>query len=519
MQTLPTLSSPANKIDSAALDSTHSPKASRVAALLILLGAALRLGFYMISDNCGGDAGAHAALAALWMKHPYPKVIFHTFPPGHFWLIGALSLVVHDVASAARLLSLVLGIASLFLVWKLARILYGDSAALLSLATFALYSIHIAYSTTSSAEVTYLFFALAAIMLFFAYFQEPGKLWYLAFSGLTLSAGESVRYEAWAVFGGLGLILAAFSLSNGGWKGWLRPVLTFGVTAGAWPAFMMSYCWRRYHDPLYQVHWSRGMVMQDLQWVPWSHQLAIMPVVLTLTLTPILIAAVVFGLAESFRSRIRSAFALLVLFFVLVVTYQLVSGGLLGLARYTITTGTLFAVVAGYGVQSMFQKLAPAWSRFALVAVVALLTLNLAVLLCVSEIPNAYADTFASVSPRLRYLTRIAEVGGYLKHHMTASDAVIIDDYRVESNVIAEAADLPILPGDRAYLAGVKSPVSPGEFLVTRHPRFLVYSDRGTLSTSLYVPAGCSERTAFVGITFRCVFANEIYRIFELSYP
>jgi hypothetical protein len=35
---------------------------------------------------------------------------------------------------------------------------------------------------------------------------------------------------------------------------------------------------------------------------------------------------------------------------------------------------------------------------------------------------------------------------------MTPEDAVVIDDYNVESNIVMAAAGMPLLPGKRAYI-------------------------------------------------------------------
>src|SRR5208283_5298121 len=95
---------------------------SRYAWALIAVGALLRVVSFFFSNNSGGDAGAHVELTAIWLQHPTVKFVFAVYPPGHFWLIGLSTLMVHDVLTAGRLLSLVLGIASLILVWKTARL-------------------------------------------------------------------------------------------------------------------------------------------------------------------------------------------------------------------------------------------------------------------------------------------------------------------------------------------------------------------------------------------------------------
>src|SRR2546425_9780794 len=210
--------------------STNSPQTStQIATGLILLGASCRILSYLFSSNAGGDAGVHVALTAVWLQNPAPRFVFDVYPPGHFWLIGLSSLAVHDVVVAGRLLSLVLGILSLFFVWRLARLMYGMWAGLLSLAIFSLYSLHIAYSTTSSAEVSYLFFFLAGAYSFFCGLQGGSvQVRHLAVAGACLSIAESIRYEAWVLFGGLFVILAILMATRedfGQWRHWLSPLL------------------------------------------------------------------------------------------------------------------------------------------------------------------------------------------------------------------------------------------------------------------------------------------------------
>ena len=153
-------------------------------------------------------------------------------------------------------------------------------------------------------------------------------------------------------------------------------------------------------------------------------------------------------------------------------------------------------------------------------AVVAFLLINLGAILALSELPNPYANKFASVSPRLKYLPRIAQVGEYLRTHMGPQDAVVFDDYQVESNIVADAAGLPTLPGRRAYLASSRNnEVDVQEYIHREHPRFLVYSDQGTLRNSLNLPRACTPAANIEGVEFHCGYANQIYRVYELSYP
>jgi hypothetical protein len=207
------------------------------------------------------------------------------------------------------------------------------------------------------------------------------------------------------------------------------------------------------------------------------------------------------------------------LFFAMVEVYELFSGGLLATARYTITSGAMLCVLSGLGFEKILQKLTPARVNLARLVVVSLLLLNCAMLLATSATSGRLADEVASVSPRLRYQPHIADVGNYLRTHMGANDAVVFDDYNVESNILAEAAGLPVPPRQRAYLASKKNEITVLQYVEAEHPRFLVYSDQGTLRQWLDLRPD-SIRTQQIGRTeFRCVFVGQVYRVYELNYP
>ncbi len=486
-------------------------------------GALLRVLFLCLSDNAGGDAGAHVSAAAAWLSHPSAKFVFGTYPPGHFWLIGLVSLVVHNVLWAGRLLSLVCGIASLYVVWRIARLCYGPSCALLSLAIFTLYSLHIGYSTTSSAEVPYLFFLLAGTYLFLSSLQaRSNQIRRLFLSGLLFSISESIRFEAW-------VFCAAIAVTAGfAWMVSLRrqgvEVVPFGgwvLAAGLWPAFMMAYCRHFFGDPMYLVHQNRLRVLESLKTVSVAHQFAVMPLAI---LASVSAPAVLAGLAGEFSSlSLFSAETFVLagatLLFAAVEGYEIATGGLLALARYTITLGTMLCIMSGAGLEWAIEKWMAQHAALLRRGFVALAGLNCLLLACASFYSNPLANELASVSPRLRYPRHIAEVATYLRRHMKPEDRVVFDDYKVESNIVSDASGLPILLGDRAYLASRKNEISVAEYIAKEHPRFLVYSDQGTLRQSLDLGHGCLGAQRIDGIVFRCAYSGQVYRVYELIFP
>jgi hypothetical protein len=512
-------------------DSSHAGHTSRrysvFAALLILVGAILRTASFFYSSNTGGDAGARLAITAEWLQHPVFKVGFGAYAPGHFWLIGLFTLLFHDVVFAGRFLSLVTGIASLYLVWRLARHVYGEPSGVFALAVFAFYSLHIGYSTTSSAEVSYLFFLLAGLTLFFGFFRDDSRpLGQLALAGFSLTAAETIRLEAWAIFFGLGIILAILAYqdqaSRPDWFGrWMKPVLTLGLTAGAWPIFSMAYSLIVFRNPMLVLSQHNNVVTAWFKAhpVPLGYQLALGPGVLLISLSPLAVLAAVHGFFKSRSSRLAASFAVLTLFFATVQDYEIATGKLLAMARYTITLGAMLSVIAGWGFECLCTRLFSERRRFACTLVITFyLAGNLATVFLLAEYPNRFSGKVASLSPRLRYSPHILSVGDFLRTHMSGGDTVVIDNYNEESNVVAEAAALPLLVGSRAFLANTAHDQTVDQYIVTQRPRFVVYSDQGTLRRWLKLPQECG-RVQIDGMNYQCAFTNPIYRIYQSTTP
>jgi 4-amino-4-deoxy-L-arabinose transferase-like glycosyltransferase len=498
---------------------------TRAVALLILLGAGLRVLSFFYSANTGGDAWARAALTAEWLRHPTFKIVFDAYPPGHFWLIGLSTLIFRDVVFAGRFLSLVLGIASLYFLWRLTRNLYGRGSALFALAVFSTYSLHIGYSTTSSAEVPYLFFLLCGLATFFDYFRRALRpLHLLVLSGLCFSAAEAIRLEAWVIFFALGIAFALLQYqdcrSESPWfQQWFKPTLVFAVTGGAWPLFSMIYSLAVFHDAMPVLSQHNALVTGWFKShpVPLFYQLAVFSGALLISLSPLVVVTAIWGFLSSWKTRLGATFAALALFFSAVQIYEIAAGKLLAMARYTLTLGTMLAVLAGYGFEQITVKFFSRYRILVYASVIALLVMNLSVVLFLSEHPSRLSDKMASVSPKLRYPATIASVGEFLRQRIRADDALVIDNYNEESNVVAQAAGLPLLPGKRAFLANTRNEVSIEQYIAAQRPIFLVYSDQGTLHTSLPISPGCGVET-INGIIFRCAFANRIYKVYELSY-
>jgi len=248
------------------------------------------------------------------------------------------------------------------------------------------------------------------------------------------------------------------------------------------------------------------------------HDLAVMPVATLVSVSPLAILAAIVGIAVSLSSTRSRMFAAAVVFFGAVQSFEILHGKLLATARYTITIGTFLCVISGCGFERFIQKFRLHSLNLARVAVVGLLILNCGALLTLSMRSGSIADEIASVSPRLRYQPHLALVARYLRTHLGSGDDVVFDNYNVESNILAEAAGLPVPPGNRAYMASKKNKIPVADYIASAHPRFLVYSDRGTLRQSLSLPRTCSGTVEIGSTELHCMFADDVYRVYELTY-
>lgn len=480
-------------------------------ALAVCAAAAvLRLASFFLSENAGGDALARAQLTARWLQNPGLELHFDVWLPLHFWMIGAVSVLVGDVGLGSRLLSLVLGIASVYAIWALTRELDGPESADYSAIVFAFYSLHIAYSVTSSCDVPYLFFVLTGLALFFRG-RRTRSLWLFLWGGLALTLGAGIRYEAWVVIAALNAVL----LFRRDFKG----LLVFLPASGAWPAFWMAYEWVTRGNPLYSPALNYSWVANDLNFYGASliYRLLLPPGVILITLTPLAVLGFVLSARRVWKVRGALAeFAFVLAFFAAVQFYQIAAGGTMSYARYTLTLGGMVATLAGVGLYRSFPR------RGLLLGV---LTANLCALFLLASVGNPFINKVRSLAPVLHFTTYVEETGRYLKAHLGPQDAVVIDEYNYEPNLIASVAGLPLLESERAYLIPDRTTPEKQQqaldgllpYLRARRPSHLVYAEQGVLRQSLPLPDECSDAQV-AEMHFVCVFRNAQYRIYEIRY-
>jgi 4-amino-4-deoxy-L-arabinose transferase-like glycosyltransferase len=493
------------------------------AKLLLGIGVGLRVIFFFFSQNNGGDAFARAVVTANWLQHPGLSLDFGgpRWPPLHFWLMALIAETVPNVTLACRLLSLIAGLISLWLFWKLVSRLYGDSAATFSLAVFTFYSLHIAYSTTSSSEETFVAFVLGGLLGVFS-FRASGKYGALAAGGLSLTAAAAIRFEAWIVIFALDLIFLLGQkkrpfLHREYWKS----LLIFGVASGVWPVFWMIHTWLMTGHPFYGLADNRASIPAQLAVNPGHgpfYELALSPGVIMLTLTPVAVAGSLYGLWMSLRERKNLDFAFLVLFFAAFQLATIATQGTLALARYTLMLGTFCAALSGYGLVKLGEKVFGTGRARALAVLTAILVINLALITGLSEYPSHFEDKFRSVSPLMQFPVHVEEVGKVLLPKIQPADRVLIDNYNDESNMLGIVIGLPLLARGRAFFVSDSKEIDPFPYLSSQQPRFAILSGQGTLGSQLKMPKDCSPSWVIRGMDFRCIYENDVYRIYEIRH-
>jgi len=479
--------------------------------VIVAVAALLRVASFLLSENAGGDALARAKLTALWLRNPGLEFHFDVWLPLHFWLMGALSAVVGDVELGCRLLSLLLGVASVWAVWALTEELDGEGPAAFSSIVFTFYSLHVAYSGTSSCDVPYLFFVLAGAALFFRG-RRTGGHWLLILGGLSLTVGAGIRYEAWVVIAAMNAVLL--------YRREFKRLAVFLPASCLWPAFWMAYEWITRGHPLYSPALNYTWVKNDLNFYGLSlaYRLLLPLGVTLIALTPLAVAGFFLaGRRVWKKGGALAEFAFVLAFFAAVQFYQIAAGGTMSYARYTLTLGAMVAVFAGVGLYHSFPR------RKVLVAVLAA---NLVALTVLSTVSNPFINKARSVAPVLNFRPHLEETGKYLRAHLGPDGAVVLDDYNYETNEISHVAGLPLLEGERAFAIPDRTDPEKQKrkfaellpYLRSRRPSYLVYANRGELRQFMEFPSDCSSKQV-EEMRFVCVFQNAEYQIYEVSYP
>jgi len=489
----------------------------------LLLGGFLRVFFLFIADNNGGDAIARAANIQKWMSHPsFSSPVGH-WGPVYFYLAGTLGFLLKDAELAGRLLSLICGIASIYLVYRLACVLGGETAAILSAFICALAGLHIGYSTTSSSEMPYLFFLLIGLVGFFEY-QTSDNFRPLVWGAICFSVAAGIRYEAWIFFPLLCLLLVwrpANFFHAGLWRGRRGLGLAlFVLLGGAWLITWSAFSWVKWGDPLYAVHLNKALLQAQSpdSLRPLPYRLSLPVGVLLLGLSPLPFAGALYAIVACRRQALARQFIFSSMAFAVAQYIQFWRGAAVSNARYTLTLFVLATILSGMGISEICFKLRPGAVSRLKKRVFATMVLMQVAILAGGESRVPYNEKLASVSPWLRYPHYLNDAARSLKSRLKPTDAIIVDSYNWEDNIFVHALGLPLNPEHRVLAGRAADSQKLGDFIRVHHPRFLVYSDKGMLRPYLDLPQQCTQDERVRDMRLDCFYSNATYRVYSIQY-
>ena len=165
--------------------------------VLFVAAAAIRTVVATHSVDIPGDGPVHAMYAFEWAQSP---VLLESgmWLPGFTYGAGLVTRIVGDPRVAPRLFNVVVGSATVPLLYGLSRQLYGTAPALVAALLLTLLPLHVGLSASSLTEPNFVFALVAALYgLLRAAAVRPSRPVDLLLFLLAFIWAELSRYEAW----------------------------------------------------------------------------------------------------------------------------------------------------------------------------------------------------------------------------------------------------------------------------------------------------------------------------------
>jgi len=185
---------------------------------ILLIGATLRFVILFNTDNIWDmEALGRIQQTVEWI---HDKDYHHTptRAPLHFYLIRLVLNLHYDPFLIPRVLNTVLGILSVYVLYRLVKLFYDGKTSLIAALLISLYPLHVKLSTVSSGIIPFLFFLFLSLYFYFMssthkFFKFKNLNFNLALlflSSLFLILASKVRFEGWLI----GVIYIFFFIKN-----------------------------------------------------------------------------------------------------------------------------------------------------------------------------------------------------------------------------------------------------------------------------------------------------------------
>ncbi|MDB5284565.1 MAG: hypothetical protein JWO06_3640 [Bacteroidota bacterium] len=176
--------------------------------IIFIVAATLRI-WYAITlplIPLEGDAISRLAQAKTWFESPHGIPGGLVWLPVHHWIIGLPSWLGMDALYGGRFITLILGLLTFPVLYKLVSLRFNTGVALIACALLAVDPFHIKFSVITMSEVPFIFFVFAAFLNVFKYL-ESRKLVFLFLASLCVNCCNMIRFEGWIIAGLLPFLL------------------------------------------------------------------------------------------------------------------------------------------------------------------------------------------------------------------------------------------------------------------------------------------------------------------------
>lgn len=165
---------------------------------ITIVAIALHVVAAFVTIDIPGDGPARATWAYRWSQSRQ-LISYGLWPPGLTYLAGLLCMLIPNPRIAPRLLNIIVGSASIPLLYVVTRYLFGASVALTAAALLAVFPLHIGLSASSLTEAIFVCGVLAMLCTAFAIEHRLSRRTVVCVGALLLLglSLETIRYEAW----------------------------------------------------------------------------------------------------------------------------------------------------------------------------------------------------------------------------------------------------------------------------------------------------------------------------------
>jgi hypothetical protein len=339
--------------------------------LLAALVAAPRLLVFPFNENLHGDAIARTWLAHYWLEAPHVIGGFDQggfqFGPLHLYLLALAEWAWPSLLHAGRVVSLLAGVATALPLHALTRRLFGVDAAVLAVAAFAAWGLHIQCSTTAAGEALNLLLVVAAVERFSAWLEVPRSPPRDALAAaLLLNLACATRYDSWLLVPLL--VLVAWRERGLGAATW------FGAASSAFAAAWLFGNFVDRGNPLYPFGYiddfhRAWFPAEEATWGRLRYRLICLffwPGAALLTLTPLVGVPAMVGLVRAWQARRARWLVLIIVTPALLYTFRAVAlASFAPLARFTVKELVLALPFTWLGLSPLLGRLG-AWRGRAL---------------------------------------------------------------------------------------------------------------------------------------------------------